>query len=277
MDKLDVVEWAGLIRDNAPRRAGAPPAVLRMVLDAEIPAAWLSSVKTIYTASAPLSMQLADEFERVYGIPIVQGYGATEFLGAVTGWADGLYEKWGQVKRGSVGRAIPGVKVRVVDSQTREVVGPNDIGNLEVDSPYRVQGVPSGWVPTNDLARIDEDGFVWILGRSDDVIIRGGFKVHLPEIEAALLEHPRVSDVCVVGLSDDRLGEVPAALVVTDPSDPPTEAELIEAVRQQLAPYMAPVLIGRCGEMPLNAMFKKDRLRVTSLLQAQLANRTREP
>jgi acyl-CoA synthetase (AMP-forming)/AMP-acid ligase II len=81
--------------------------------------------------------------------------------------------------------------------------------------------------------------------------------------------------VCVVGLSDDRLGEVPAALVVTDPSDPPTEAELIEAVRQQLAPYMAPVLIGRYGEMPLNAMFKKDRLRVTSLLQAQLANRTR--
>src|SRR5579862_8067689 len=68
MDRLDVLEWAGLIRDYRPRRAGAPPAVLRMVLDAEIPREWFASLKSFYTASAPLSMELADEFERVYGV-----------------------------------------------------------------------------------------------------------------------------------------------------------------------------------------------------------------
>jgi long-chain acyl-CoA synthetase len=273
MDRMDVVEWAGLIRDHRPRRAGAPPAVLRMVLDAKIPPEWLASVKLIYTASAPLSMELADEFEAVYGIPIIQGYGATEFLGAVTGWPGDSFEKWGPMKRGSVGRAIPGVELRVVDNAMGTVLGPNEVGNLEVDSPYRVKGVPAGWVPTNDLARIDEDGFVWILGRGDDVIIRGGFKVHLLEVEAALLEHPLVLDACVVGLPDERLGEVPAALVITDASDRPDEAELIAAVRRRLAPYMVPVLVSRHGKMPLNPMLKRDRRFIVSLLQEELERR----
>lgn len=274
MDRVDVVEWAGLIRDHRPRRAGAPPAVLRMVLEAKIPAEWLSSVKSIYTASAPLTMQLADEFEKAYGIPIVQGYGATEFLGGVTGWAGDLYEKWGQRKRGSVGRAFPGVKLRVVDSTTATVLGANELGNLHVDSPHRAQGVPPGWAPTNDLARIDEDDFVWIIGRSDDVIIRGGFKVQLPEVEAALMEHPGVLDACVVGLPDERLGTVPAALVVTDGSEPPDESDLIASVRRRLPPYMAPVIVYQQDKMPLNAMLKKDRPRILSLLEAEMQNRT---
>jgi acyl-coenzyme A synthetase/AMP-(fatty) acid ligase len=273
MDRVDVVEWAGLIRDHRPRRAGAPPAVLRMVLDAKIPPEWLASVKVIYTASAPLPMELADEFEAVYGIPIIQGYGATEFLGAVTGWPGDLFQKWGTIKRGSVGQAIPGVKLRVVDSVIGGVLGPNEVGNLEVDSPYRVRGVPGGWVATNDLARIDQDGFVWILGRGDDVIIRGGFKVDLLEVESALLEHPLVLDACVVGLPDERLGEVPAALVITDGSEPPDEAELIATVRRRLPPYMAPVLVSRQGEMPLNPMLKRDRRFIVSLLQAELERR----
>jgi acyl-CoA synthetase (AMP-forming)/AMP-acid ligase II len=133
--------------------------------------------------------------------------------------------------------------------------------------------VPAGWVPTNDLTRIDEDGFVWILGRSDDVIIRGGFKVSLPDVEAALLEHPEVLDACVVGLPDDRLGEVPAALVVTDGAEPPREDELIDAVRDRLPAYMAPALVSLRDEMPLNSMLKKDRRLITSLLAAELGKR----
>jgi long-chain acyl-CoA synthetase len=273
MDRFDVREWAGLIRDHRPRRAGAPPTVLRMVLDAKIPPEWFESVESVYTASAPLPTQLADEFERVYGIPILQGYGATEFLGGVTGWSGDLFEEWGQVKRGSVGRPLPDVKLRVVDRVSRMPLGPDEVGNLEVDSPRRAQGVPAGWVSTNDLTRIDKDGFVWILGRSDDVIIRGGFKVSLPEVEAALLQHPEVLDACVVGLPDDRLGEVPAALVVTNGAEPPEEDELIGAVRDRLPAYMAPALVSRRDEMPLNSMLKKDRRLITSLLAAELEER----
>jgi acyl-coenzyme A synthetase/AMP-(fatty) acid ligase len=96
------------------------------------------------------------------------------------------------------------VQLRVVDRSSGEVLGTDVVGNLEVDTPWRARGVPAGWVSTNDLARIDKDGFVWILGRSDDVIIRGGFKVHLPDVEAVLMQHPAVRDVCVVGLPDER-------------------------------------------------------------------------
>lgn len=273
MDRLDVVEWAGLIRDHRPRRAGAPPAVLRMVLDAEIPPEWFASLKSFYTASAPLSMELADEFERVYGVPIIQGYGATEFLGRVTGWSDDLHERWGTAKRGSVGQAYPGVKLRVVERSSGKEVGPNVVGNLEVDTPWRARGIPAGWVPTNDLGRIDEDGFVWIVGRSDDVIIRGGFKIHLPDVEAVLLEHPGVVDAVVVGLPDERLGAVPAALVVTDRTERPNERELIEILRQRLPGYMLPVLVLRHEFMPHNAMLKKDRRLITDLLLAERAAR----
>jgi acyl-coenzyme A synthetase/AMP-(fatty) acid ligase len=128
-------------------------------------------------------------------------------------------------------------------------------------------------VSTNDLTRIDHDGFVWILGRSDDVIIRGGFKVSLPEVEAALLQHPEVVDACVVGLSDDRLGAVPAALVVTNGTGLPAEDELIGAVRDRLPAYMAPALVSWRDEMPLNSMLKKDRRLITSLLAAELQER----
>jgi long-chain acyl-CoA synthetase len=267
MDRFDVRVWAGLIRDHKPRRAGAPPAVLRMLLDAKVPPEWLATVRSFYTASAPLPVMLADEFEAVYGIPIVQGYGATEFLGAVTGWPGDLHDVWGKKKQGSVGRAGAGVKLRIVDRKTRKPLGPNEIGNLEVQTPRRARGVPEGWVATNDLASIDEDEFLWIHGRSDDVIIRGGFKVSLAEVEAALLEHPSVCDVCVVGLPDARLGEVPAALVVTDDvPDPPTEGELIDAVRRKLAPYMAPAVVLVQDSMPLNAMMKKDRVMIMELL-----------
>jgi long-chain acyl-CoA synthetase len=273
MDRFDVREWAALIRDHRPRRAGAPPAVLRMVLDAKIPPEWFESVESVYTASAPLPTQLADEFERVYDIPILQGYGATEFLGGVTGWSGDLFREWGRLKRGSVGRALPDVKLRVVDRVSQRPLGPDEVGNLEVDSPRRAKGVPAGWVPTNDLTRIDHDGFVWVLGRSDDVIIRGGFKVSLPEVEAALLQHPDVLDACVVGLPDDRLGEVPAALVVTNGAALPEEDELIGAVRDRLPAYMAPALVSWRDEMPLNSMMKKDRRLITSLLAAELQER----
>jgi acyl-coenzyme A synthetase/AMP-(fatty) acid ligase len=240
-----------------------------MVLDAKIPPEWFASLESFFTASAPLPMELADEFERVYGVAIVQGYGATEFLGRVTGWPDDLHERWATRKRGSVGQAFPGVKLRVVERPSGEVLGPNVVGNLEVDSPWRARGIPAGWVATNDLARIDEDGFVWIIGRSDDVIIRGGFKVHLPDVEAALLDHPGVREACVVGLPDERLGAVPAALVVTNATEPPNERELLELVRRRLPGYMAPVLVLRHEFMPYNAMLKRDRRLVTDLLAAE--------
>jgi acyl-CoA synthetase (AMP-forming)/AMP-acid ligase II len=123
------------------------------------------------------------------------------------------------------------------------------------------------------LARIDEDGFVWIVGRSDDVIIRGGFKIHLPDVEAALLDHAGVVDAVVIGLPDERLGAVPAALVVTNGTEPPNEEELLETLRQRLPGYMLPILVLRHESMPYNAMLKKDRSVISDMLTAERAAR----
>ena len=276
MDRFDVMEWAETIRDYGPNRAGAPPAVLRMMLDRGVPKEWFASVKSIYTASAPLSMSLAQEFETVYQIPIVQGYGATEFAGAVTGWPGDLHERFGAAKRGSVGKPYEEVKIRIVDRETREELPPGVAGQLEVDSPRRVQGIDPGWIPTNDLARIDEDGFLWILGRSDDVIIRGGFKVHLPDVEKALVEHPDVSDACVVALTDERVGEVPGAVVVLNMNvrSSPTQADMVEWVKEKLPAYAAPTKVLILEDMPMNAMLKKDRVQVRRMLEAAVGATT---
>lgn len=265
MDRFDVWEWAALIREHQPRVAGAPPAVIQMILDEKIPVAWFSSVRSFVTASAPLSLRTARAFQAAYGIPIVQAYGATEFLGAVTGWTGDALARFGREKLGSVGQALPGVRLRTVDPDTSVELGPDDVGRLEIHTERRL-AVPDhdGWVRTSDLARIDADGFVWIVGRADDVIIRGGFKIDPHEVEAALVDHAKVRDACVVSLPDERLGAVPVAAVVTDDGADPAalEDELIRWVKDRLAGYKAPTRIRIVDAIPLNSMMKTNRKEV---------------
>ena len=176
MERFDVHAWARLVKRHRPKVMGAPPPVVKMILDAEITADHFDGVTAYMTSSAAIAPELIVEFERRYGIPVLLGYGATEFLHSVTGWTPQLWERFGAAKVGSVGRALPDVQLRVVD------------GVLEVDPPQRAGGLASGWLRTSDRARIDDDGFVWILGRTDDVIVRGGFKVDLGSVEAAARE-----------------------------------------------------------------------------------------
>jgi acyl-coenzyme A synthetase/AMP-(fatty) acid ligase len=220
-----------------------------------------------------LSPALAAEFEARYGIPIVQGYGATEFLGGVSGWADGLFERFGADKHGSVGRPLPGIRLRVVDEETGAEVAVGIVGTLEVDSPNRVKDLPPGWVRTSDLARIDEDGFLWIVGRRDDVVIRGGFKVDLAEVELTLEGHPAVAQACAVGLPDDRLGTVPHAVVVLRPDQDRDLAggDLVAWARERLSGYAVPASVLVVDELPLNAMMKKDRNGARDLVLASVA------
>lgn len=254
MERFDVRSWAALVKEHRPKIVGAPPPVVSMILDANISPDHFEGVTAYMTSSAPVAPEIAAEFERRYGIPVLLGYGATEFLNSVTGWTGELYERYGPAKLGSVGRALGGVKLRVVD------------GILEVDPPQRANGLPAGWLRTNDRAHIDDDGFVWILGRADDVIIRGGFKVDLGQVEAALLTYPSVKEAFAVGLPDERLGDVPGALVVADSADPPTEAALIEWLRERLKPYEIPIRIGVVDEIPATTTFKRSRAEARRLL-----------
>jgi long-chain acyl-CoA synthetase len=249
---------------------GAPPPVVKMVLDADISPDHFEGVIAYRTGSAPLSPAAAAEFHRRYGIPVLLGYGATEFLESVTGWSPGLWEEFGAAKLGSVGRPYPRVRLRVVDPKTGAELPAGEEGILEVDSPRRAGNLPPGWLRTADRARIDEEGFLWVLGRADDVIVRGGFKVDLTLVEAALQEHPRVTEACVVGVPDERLGEVPAAMVVLDGGADATDVtadELVDWVRERLPRYAVPTVIRTADAIPQTSTLKPRRVEVRRLLQ----------
>lgn len=267
MERFEVREWAALVREHRPRVIGAPPPVVAMILDADISPDHFDGVTAFVTSSAAVAPSTAAAFERRYGIPVLVGYGATEFLNSVTGWTGKLYQRYGPAKLGSVGRALAGVRLRVIDPETDVVVAADQPGLLEVDPPQRAGGLPEGWLRTNDRARIDGDGFVWILGRADDVINRGGFKIDLGDVEAALCLHPGVAEAYAVGLPDERLGQVPGAVVVVRGDAAPTEADLLLWLREHLAPYALPTMIRVVDTIPQTTTYKRHRAEVERLLR----------
>ena len=152
-------------------------------------------------------------------MPVLISYAATEFGGGVAGWNLADHEAYWKEKRGSVGRAHAGCELRVVDQETGEPLGVDEEGLLEVKAGQIDGG--AAWTHTTDLARIDADGFLWILGRADQAIIRGGFKVLPDTVRGALESDPRVLGAAVVGRDDERLGSVPVAAVELRPASGP--------------------------------------------------------
>ncbi|MDQ0382818.1 class I adenylate-forming enzyme family protein [Amycolatopsis thermophila] len=256
LDRFEPWAWATAVRDHKIAVSGMPPAAIRMVLDAKIPADWLTSLRAVRAGTAPLDQALADEFTRTYDIPVIQAYGATEFQG-VASWTLRDYKKFGSAKRGSVGRAHPGVDLRVVSPEDGTPLPVDTTGVLEVRSKQSAGARTDDWIRTSDLARIDADGFLFIEGRTDDVINRGGFKVDASEVADVLTAHPGVGSAVVVGAPDRRLGAVPVALVTpSGEADLPSEDELRDWVRTRLEAYKVPVRVTAVPELPRNGTMK---------------------
>ena len=269
LERFDIWRWAEMVRAYKPRQLAAPPAVIRMLLDNRVPREYLAGASVFRAASARLDPATAEEFEAAYGIPVITAYGATEFLGAVTGFA-GTDLALVKEKRGSVGRALPDNKVRIVDADTGRELPSGVVGLLEADPPRRPADVPAGWIRTNDLARMDKDGFVWIEGRADDVLVRGGFKVAANEVAEVLRVHPAVADAAVVGLDDVRLGQVPAAAVVQCTDGSVSAAELKAWVAERKPGYCVPVAVVFVDALPRNAMFKVLSNEVRALIERDM-------
>lgn len=267
LEKFTVADWHDVVKRHRPKVAALAPTAIRMVLDAQLPREDLSSLKCITAGSAPLDPEMADKWEETYGFPILDAYGATEFAGGVAAWTLSDYRQLWKSKRGSVGKALPGIELRVIDRDTGDVLPPNTQGILEVRSAHADD---SKWVRTTDLVEIDEDGFLYIRGRVDDAIIRGGFKILPPDVEEALRKHPAVQDVCVVGIPDERLGAVPVAAVQAREGmlDQVTEAELIAHVRKLMVAYMVPVAIRILPELPRTPALKVSKHEVKKLFGA---------
>jgi acyl-CoA synthetase (AMP-forming)/AMP-acid ligase II len=268
LDRFEPESWAEAVAEHRPVATMLPPAALSMLLDADIEPVKLHSLRAILCGTAALSPELEERFTARFGICVLSTYGATEFPGGLAGWTLEDKQEHGAEKRGSVGRARPGIRLRAVDERTHEPVGPGTVGLLEVQSAQTAARGIEGWVTTTDLGRFDADGFLWITGRADGAINRGGFKV-LPEaVESVLAQHPAVRGVGVVGLPDARLGQVPVAAVELDgPCEP--EAILTWA-RERLLKYQVPTRVVVVDALPRTPSMKVSRAQLLELLRSHV-------
>ena len=264
LERFTVEGWVDAVRRHRPATASLVPAALRMVLESDVSPADLSSIRSVVSGTAPLSAADADAFTARFGIPVLSSYGATEFGGGVAGWNLADHRQFWASKRGSVGRAHPGCELRVVDPESGAVLAAGAEGLLEVKAAQLGSG--RAWIRTTDLARIDEDGFLWILGRADQVIIRGGFKVRPDDVRAALERHPRVRGAAVVSRPDPRLGAVPVAAVeLRGGSTRVTPQDLLAHASGALARYELPAEIRIVDALPRTTSAKVDLAAVTAL------------
>ena len=273
LERFTVAGWHAAVKEHKPVSAGLPPAAIRMVLESSIPAADLASIRAMTAGTSPVDPDLVDAFHARYGIPILAVYGATEFSGAVAGWTLKEFNTRWKDKKGSVGRPFPGVRMRIIgdDGDVRS----GKTGLLQVASKQIGNG--ADWVTTSDLAHIDEEGFLYIDGRADDVIVRGGFKVSPEIVMKTLRTHRAVADAVVVGRSDSRLGQIPFALVEVRNGASATGEELRAHCRDQLTPYEVPAAVFVVDELPRGAALKVDRRRLDAMLDDLLEPGVHQP
>jgi acyl-CoA synthetase (AMP-forming)/AMP-acid ligase II len=253
LERFELRSWTEAVRRHRPRAVSLVPAALRTVLHSDLTRDDLAGIRAVTCGTAPLSADDADAFIEKFGIPVLTSYAATEFGGGVAGWTLADHRRYWKAKRGSVGRANSGAQLRVVNDAGAPLAA-EQIGRLEV-KPAQLGASPQ-WIRTTDMARIDMDGFVWIVGRADQAIIRGGFKVMPDDIRNALESHPAVAGAAVIGRSDDRLGETPVAMVELRTSA--STDELVEHLRQRLAHYEIPSDIAIVDAIPRTPSGKAD-------------------
>jgi acyl-CoA synthetase (AMP-forming)/AMP-acid ligase II len=226
----------------------------------------LGAVKYVTSGTAPLSIDTRERFERRFGVPVMQAYGMTE-LGAV---AQERYDDVVAGRRGpgSVGRLAEGVEVRIRPLDDDRPAGEGEIlvrtdeASTEFLGGAKVPVDEDGWFATGDVGRMD-DGILYITGRVQEKIIVGGFNVYPAEVEDALRRSPLVDDAVVVGLPDERLGELPVAGVVW--AGDPDEPALLEELRTVLAAYKVPRATFPVDAVPLTQRDKVDRIRSAEL------------
>jgi fatty-acyl-CoA synthase len=223
------------------------PSVLRMVLAHPMGDHDLSTLRLVLSGGEPVPVAALEEFSRrLPTCDLVQGYGMSEFPTLMTY----LDRDYAVTKRGSAGRATRVAEIRVVDEEGKDLP-PDEDGEIVVRSPATMIGYwerpdataevfAGGWFHTGDRGYLDEDGFLFIAGRTKDMMISGGLNVYPAEIERVIEAHPAVREVAVVGVPDDRYGEVGEAHVVVAEEATVTEAELEELARAELANYKVP-------------------------------------
>jgi long-chain acyl-CoA synthetase len=213
------------------------------------------------SGGASLSVEHLTRFEKTFQATVLEVYGLTESTGLVT--ANPVY---GVRKTGSIGINVSGVSVRLVD-QNGDDTQQDEVGELIFSGPNASPGywgqpemtaasIKKGWVCTGDLARRDEDGYYFIVGRKDELIISGGYNIYPREIEEVLYQHEDILEAAVVGVKDRHLGEVPAACIALRPGCNLDAEMVLDFCRKHLTAYKSPKQVEIMKELPKNSTGK---------------------
>jgi long-chain acyl-CoA synthetase len=206
----------------------------------------LPRIRIAHVGGAPVPAQVALDFERTFGGEVYEGYGLTELSGIAT-----TYVRGQRRKTGSVGMPLAGTQLRIVGDDGA-VLPPNASGEVQLRGPSVIPRYwgddeatasaisPEGWLATGDVGYVDDEGYLFLVDRVKDVIIRGGYNVYPREIEEVLYGHPDVLEAAVVGLPDPKLGEEVAALVVAKPGAVPDPDAIRGYARERVAAYKYP-------------------------------------
>ncbi|MGW4348100.1 long-chain-fatty-acid--CoA ligase [Streptomyces sp. NPDC004690] len=241
-------------RERATVFEGVPTmyaALLQHPSDADV-----STLRMCISGGASLPVEILHGFEERFGCPVLEGFGMSETSPVVT-----FNHPDRPRKAGSIGTPIQDVEVRLLDADGKDVAA-GEIGELAVRGPNVMKGywnrpeetaaaLPDGWLRSGDLARADEDGYLYIVDRKKDMIIRGGYNVYPREIEEVLHEHPAVGMAAVLGVPHASLGEDVAAAVVLRPGARATPDELRQYVKDRVAAYKYPRHVWLVDRLPM--------------------------
>ncbi|WP_319435672.1 class I adenylate-forming enzyme family protein [Mycobacterium sp. RTGN5] len=273
MDRFSPQTFAALVARYQIKSTVLPPAALTMILQDD-DVSDLVPLRIVRSITAPLSPVQGRRFKDRFGVIVLNSYGQTELGGEVVGWTTADARAFGESKLGSVGRPLGGIDVEV---QADEIMvrTPTTLAR-KVDPAFHDRLTDDGWFHTGDLGWFDDDGFLWLDGRVSDMINRGGLKVFPGQVEDVLLAAPTVRDAAVVGVPDDRLGEVPWAFVVSSgPSR--DDAALMAWCRERLTAYRIPARIVGIEVLPRNEMGKVVKRDLVALAQQIREEEAAEP
>jgi len=290
---FDASKWVRLVGDEGVTSATVVPTMLdRIVSVLEAQRATLPSLRTLAYGGSKVALPLVRKaLSLLPDVGFVNAYGLTETSSTIAVLtpddhraALGASNDAVARRLGSVGQPVPGIEVQIrADDGT--ALGPNETGELfvrgeQVSGRYTDIGSvldAEGWFPTKDVASLDADGYLFIGGRSDDTIIRGGENIAPAEIEDVLVEHPDVHDCVVVGADDPEWGQIIVAVVVPRTGASPDPHELRDHVRGQLRGSRTPDRVVFRDELPTNATGKVLRRELVGELNAEQTTATKEP
>ena len=228
----------------------------------------VSSLRLCISGGAAMPVEVMRQFEEAFGCIVLEGYGLSE-----TSPVASFNHPHAPRKPGSIGTPIEGVDMRLVDKDRQEVPA-GEVGEIEIRGHNLMKGywgrpeateatIRDGWLATGDMARADEDGYLYIVDRKKDLIIRGGYNVYPREVEEVLYEHPAVAEAAVVGIPHESLGEDIGAAVVLKSGADASPAELSAYVKARLAAYKYPRRVWLTESLPKGPTGKILRREVT--------------